>query len=378
MVTHTLAIEDSALGSDAAGASRLPARYYVDPTILDLEKERIFFRSWLLAGHVSQLSRPGSYFTVELLGERLFFVRGEDNENRGFYNVCRHRAHELVSGSGCKRMITCPYHAWSYALDGTLRHARNSDRVKGFDAAQFNLVSVRVEQFLGFLLFNLDQDATSFAALAPDLESDIRRYVPRLDDLAIGSQENTSTDTTLRCNWKVALDNGLECYHCATAHPGFVDLVDLDTYQITCHHSHTTHVMRSTKSRNFAYDYDPVDAVRHAVFWHVWPNLDFGVMPGSPNFGVFSIDPVSVDRTRTRAVSLRLPTPLSEFDRARVRYETQVLGPEDVGLCESVQRGIASRGFTRGHFMVGEMGDGESEIATHFFQQRIAQALSGG
>ena len=368
-------MQDETVAPDPATAWRLPARYYLDQEIFELEKERIFFRSWQLAGHVSQLSQPGSYFSVELLGERLFFIRGEDDEIRGFYNVCRHRAHGLVEGSGCKQVITCPYHAWTYALDGTLRHARNSNQVKGFDPAQFNLVPVRVELFLGFVLFNLDPDAQSFAVLAPELESDIRKYAPRLDDLVVVRSE-AATDATLRCNWKIALDNGIECYHCGPAHPAFVDLVDLDTYQITCNQMHTTHVMESTNADNAAYAYDPLDAVRHAVFLHVWPNLDFGVMPGSPNFGVFSIDPVSVNVTRTRQVSLRLPTPPTEHDRARDRYEAEVLGPEDVGLCEAVQRGIASRGYTRAQFMVGDMGDGESEIATHFFQRRIYQALN--
>ena len=375
MATHAHLMDDYGVGPDPASAWRLPARYYLDPGVLELEKERIFFRSWLLAGHISQLAEPGSYFTLDLLGERLFFVRGEDDEIRGFYNVCRHRAHALVEGRGCKHTITCPYHAWTYGLDGTLRHARNSHRVKGFDPAHYSLVSVRVERFLGFLLFNLDPDAESFVRLAPELESDIRKHVPQLDDLVAQPHTGPNDDATLRCNWKVLLDNGIECYHCGPAHPAFVDLVDMDTYRITRHDMHTTHVMESTNTHNTAYEYESVGAVRQAVFWHVWPNLDFGMIPGSPNFGVFSIDPVRVDLTRTRGVSLRIPTAPTELDRARDRYEAEVLLPEDIGLCESVQRGIASRGYTRGRFMVGDIGDGESEIATHFFQRRISQAL---
>jgi len=128
-------------------------------------------------------------------------------------------------------------------------------------------------------------------------------------------------------------------------------------------------------SRNAAYEYQPANAIRHAVFLHVGSNLDFGIMPGSPNLGGFSIDPVSVAVTRTRSVSLRLPTAPTEFDLGRDRYESEVLGPEDVALCESGQRGIASRGYGRGQFMVGDMDDGESEIATHFFQRKIFEAL---
>ena len=239
MLTHANSMDDHRVGPDPATAWRLPAQYYLDPAIFDLEKERIFSRSWLLAGHITQLPQPGSYFTLDLLGEHLFFVRDEDNEIRGFYNVCRHRAHELVKGNGCKRTITCPYHAWTYALDGTLRHARNSNRVEGFDPAQYSLVPFRVERFLGFLLFNLDPDAESFQTLSPALEADIRKYVPRLDDL-VAEPRKGSSEASVRCNWKVALDNGLECYHCAPAHPAFVDLVDLDSYRITVKPMHTT------------------------------------------------------------------------------------------------------------------------------------------
>ena len=367
-------ITELPVGSDPTTALRLPAHYYLDDTIAQLEKERIFFRAWLLAGHVSQLPETGSYFTLDILGESLLFVRGEDGEIRGFYNVCRHRAHQLVKGSGCKQAITCPYHAWTYELNGTLRHARNSDKVTGFDPRAFGLVPVHVEEFLGFLMFNLDPEANSFRALFPTLEGEIREYTPTLDELVPDPHEVRGG--TLKCNWKILLDNCIECYHCAPAHPAFVDLVDMDTYRIVLNDLHTTHVVDSTKTCNTAYDYAPGNAVRHAVFWHLWPNITFGVLPGSPNFGAFCFDPLSVDVTQPRSYSLRLAGAPTEYDRAREEYGTNVLWPEDLGLCESVQRGMASRGYRRGRFMVGEIDDGESEIATYFFQRKICEALS--
>lgn len=376
MATKASPVVDFPVGPDPFTAQRLPANYYLDEDILNLEKERIFCRSWLLAGHVSQLPRSGSYFTLEILGERLFFVRGGDDVVRGFYNVCRHRAHELVQGTGCRQAITCPYHAWTYELDGKLRFARNSEQVAGFDATQFGLVAVRVERFLDFLFFNLDPDATSFATLLPGLESELREYVPRLDDLLVDPGAARGDGDTLKCNWKILLDNCMECYHCAPAHPAFADLVALDTYRISCHDLHTTHVAVSNKTHNTAYDYDRAPAVRHAAFWHLWPNITLGVMPGSPNFGAYSIDPVALDVTRPRSYSLRLPGAPTEQDRARDEYSANVLWPEDLGLCESVQRGIASRAYTRGPFMVGDMGDRDSEIAIHFFQRRICEALA--
>ena len=366
---------ESPVGLNPQSALRLPARYYLDEQFLEMEKERIFSRSWLLAGHVSQLPETGSYFTLDLLGEHLMFVRDDDGLVRGFYNVCRHRAHQLVQGSGCKNAITCPYHAWTYELDGRLRHARNSDKVRGFQPELFSLVPIKVEEFLGWLFFNLDPKAKSFTSQFPALEAEIRAFTPRMDDLVAHSGE--PSETTLRCNWKILLDNCIECYHCAPAHRAFVDLVDLDTYRITCHEFHTTHVVNSVKSQNAAYTYDPNDAVRHAVFWHLWPNITLGVMPGSANFGAFSIDPVSLDITRPRSYSLRLPDGPTALDRARDEYGANVLWPEDRDLCESVQKGIKSRAYMPGPFMVGAFGDGESEIATHFFQRKICEALAG-
>ena len=364
------------VGPDPATASRLPARFYLDGSILALEKEKIFSHSWLLGGHTSELAEPGCYVVADILGEQLILIRGDDGEIRGFHNVCRHRGHELLKGSGCTQRITCPYHAWSYNLEGALIHARNSERVASFRPEDHALKPVRVEVFLGLVMFNLDADAPSFRAQFPSLEDEVRRYVPRFNEL-VPKTSAARDATTLECNWKVLLDNCIECYHCTPAHPAFVDLVDLETYQINCHELHTTHIVESVNTENAAYAYDPNDAVRHAVFWHLWPNLTLGVMPGSPNFGAFAFDPIAPTRTRTRGFSLRVPGPKSASELARDRYSAEVLWPEDLSLCESVQRGIASSAFSPGQFLVGDIPDGESEIGSHFFQHRIAVALAG-
>ena len=369
-------VKNPVVGPDPTTTSRLPARFYLDGSILALEKERIFKRAWLLGGHISEVAEPGCYVVGDILGEQVILIRGDDGEIRGFHNVCRHRGHELLKGSGCTRRITCPYHAWAYDLDGTLVHAKNTEKVATFRPEAHALKPVRVEQFLGLLLFNLDADAPSFQDQFPALEDEVHRYVPRLDELVPESSAARDA-TTLECNWKVLLDNCLECYHCTPAHPAFVDLVDLETYQIVCHDAHTTHIVQSVKTDNAAYPYDANDEVRHAVFWHLWPNWTLGVFPGSPNFGAFAFDPITPTRTRTQGISMRIPGPKSESDLARARYSSEVLWPEDLSLCEAVQRGIATSAFEPGQFLVGDIADGESEIATHFFQHRIAVALAG-
>ena len=129
----------------------LPATYYTDPAIYQLEMERIFHRSWNFAGYTAELRKPGDYLTCRVGEESIIVVRGQDQKLRAFYNVCRHRGHWLLEGAGNIGAITCPYHAWSYETNGELRFARASEQVPGFDKKHFCLKQVRVEVFCGFV-----------------------------------------------------------------------------------------------------------------------------------------------------------------------------------------------------------------------------------
>ena len=156
----------------------LDPHYYTDSGVFERERQRIFQRSWQLIAHQSQLPNPGDYLTFSLGDDHLFALRGADNQIRVFFNVCQHRAHELLNGQGNTRLIACPYHAWTYELDGRLRKARNSDRVAGFDASSICLTEARCELFCGFIFVNLDSDAPSMEALFPGVQAEIRSFVP--------------------------------------------------------------------------------------------------------------------------------------------------------------------------------------------------------
>ncbi|MBT4908230.1 MAG: Rieske (2Fe-2S) protein, partial [Rhodospirillaceae bacterium] len=164
----------------------LPSPWYFKPEVFEKEKEEIFFKSWRVVCHASELANPGDYATVDIHGQGVFALRGRDGNLRAFYNVCQHRAHELLQGSGnVKAVITCPYHAWAYGSDGALRTARNCENVKGFDKADFGLKSVRIEELCGLIFFNLDDDAVPLAQQAPGLEADIRAQIPYWDELEL-------------------------------------------------------------------------------------------------------------------------------------------------------------------------------------------------
>ncbi|MEE3287368.1 MAG: aromatic ring-hydroxylating dioxygenase subunit alpha [Pseudomonadota bacterium] len=136
---------------------------------------------------------------------------------RAFYNVCRHRAHRLLEGSGNTTNVVCPYHAWSYALTGELRHAQHSEKVPGFDKSEFCLRPVQVDTLCEFVFFNLDPEADSLDSLAPGLAQDIRKRIPDLDGFKPVDTMSFGSGT-IGANWKVVTDNYLECYHCT---PGF-------------------------------------------------------------------------------------------------------------------------------------------------------------
>ena len=146
---------------DIDDAWTLPKSFYTSKAVFEKEKEEIFAKSWVCVGHISEVSKPNEYFTRKVIGENIIVIRGKDDVLRAFYNVCPHRGHELLTGSGkSKNVITCPYHAWTFKLDGSLALARNCENVENFDKEDFSLVSLKVEEYAGFIFINMDENAT--------------------------------------------------------------------------------------------------------------------------------------------------------------------------------------------------------------------------
>ena len=189
----------------------LCADFYASEQVYRTDLEKIFFRSWIYAGHVSQLPESGCYFLVEFDRESVIVVRGGDGEIRGFANVCRHRGSRICQqAQGKVRAFVCPYHAWTYELDGSLRSKRAMHA--DFDQAGYGLKPVRVGIFHGLVFVNLDPNAPELnASLAPiDASFDIYD----LEHTKVACQETYSVDA----NWKLTIENFMECYHCAPAH----------------------------------------------------------------------------------------------------------------------------------------------------------------
>ncbi len=362
------------LTEDATRSYTLPANYYTDPEVFELEKERIFFRTWQYVGHKSQVAQPGDYMTTTIVDQGVFVIRGRDGELRAFYNVCQHRAHELLQGKGkIKAVITCPYHAWAYAPDGSLKAARNCEAVQGFDKKDFGLKPVRVEEFCNLIFVNLDDDAVALTEQAPNLEASIRDFVPNFDDLAFGGTSSFG-DSVMEAGWKVIVDNYVECYHCGPAHPAFVDMIDMACYEHTIDGISAFQLGPQTKPENSAYSFDPDDPIQRAAFWYLWPNTTINIVPGSVNLNVTCIVP----RTATTAsfVNDRFALADEPESEARNDYLFNLLGREDQLICESVQRGLQSQAYDQGRFIADDEMGGEAEHVVHFFHHMVKEALS--
>ena len=364
--------DDHKFTADAKASFTLPARFYTGEEFYELEKEIIFYKTWHYAGHVSQLAEPRSYLTTSIHEQNIFLARGTDNRIRAFYNVCAHRGHELLQGSGKKTVITCPYHAWSYDFEGNLLAARNSENVNGFNKCDFSLKEVRLEEFCGMLMINLDKDAKPFKEQFAGLEEEIKSYIPGVNTLSFAQRDTYK----VKSNWKVLIDNFLECYHCAPAHHDFVDLVDMNSYRTITHKKYSSQCAaapRSTSSKAFSFEPGEVD-FGYAGFF-VWPNFTIWIYPGEPNLSVLQMNPSSSDTTTEYQDWFTPGGELSAQLEEAIKYQIEVLQPEDISLCESVQRGLHSRGYNQGRFIVDEGLTELSEHAVHHFQSMVANAL---
>lgn len=361
--------------TDAGQSYTLPSDLYWAPEAYAREQDRIFAKSWNFACHRSQVAEAGQYIRLDIAGEDIVVVRDKAGALHAFYNVCLHRAHTLVQDdAGTTPFITCPYHAWTYQLDGVLRSARNSENVAGFDKKDFTLKEVRVEDFGGLVFVNLDAQAVPLAEQAPDLLKSLQEWCPDLPKLKFS--QRVAWD--IKANWKTAIENFSECYHCAPAHPAFVDFVDMDTYSVTPHGVWNVHISRTGAPENSPYDYSNADGRPPeyiAVF--LWPNTTIWIMPGSGNISLLYMLPTGPETCREHMDYYFMdPTP-TEAEAASMEYLRDVLQPEDIGLCEKVQKGLKSRGYRAGRFVVDQRRSGISEHGVHHFQSLWHKAMDG-
>jgi carnitine monooxygenase subunit len=356
---------------NVANSQTLPGWLYTDPNVYERERDAIHFRSWHYAGTTQELANPGDYLTASILDQTVLVVRSKDGELRGFYNVCQHRAHELLKGRGHVPIIVCPYHAWSYRLDGQFAGARGTSELPNFQSTSYSLRPVRVEVFAKkFVFYNLDARATPLGDLAGDLAAELAGEVPDFERLQVAPG---IARAEMQANWKVVVDNYLECYHCRVAHPALSSLMDLSSFRVEVRDYWMSHKAGLGRPDNAAYPVRADAANTRTLWWWLWPTTTFNVLPGSSEVSVFSFLPKGVGSSIQWGQRFALPG--DPVDEARERYRNGPLTDEDVALVESVQRGLHSRGYDAGRFIDDGRGFEISERATHHFHRMVARAL---
>ena len=354
-------------------SSPLPSRYYTDPALFEVDKREIFYRSWQCVGHVSELPEIGDYLTFAVADESIAVVRGTDRVLRAFYNVCRHRGHPVVEGRGNCSQLVCAYHAWTYRLDGRLCAAPATRGDARFDPADIGLQEVCLEEFCGLILVNLDETQPPAAELYAAVREEIESFVPDPADFRLVCE----TSIEHHCNWKLSVENYNECYHCPTVHKASLTrgVLDLAGYRVDPRGYAISHLGKAQTRNRKQYDYDPLHGARGDEYgaWFLWPSVALTCYPG----GYMSIRQWLAVGPRRTVYLYRWFSDgeIADADvEALMRTHRDTTGAEDAVVVAKVQRGMESRAFSPGPFVLGD-GGALSEVGVRHFQSLYRRAL---
>jgi len=349
-----------------AEASTIPAPWYVDSRIAQLETSAVFSKTWQLVGRVEQVGGPGQFVTTNVAGEPIVVVRGNDGVLRGFYNVCRHHAAAVVAEPcGQASILHCPYHGWNYGLDGSLKGMPEFDGVKNFDRQRNGLVPVRAETWEKFVFVNLDPQATP-------LEDFLGGLVKRVAPLGVSKLHYFESRVyEIHCNWKVFVDNFLDGgYHVPHLHKGLNSVLDYKEYTIENEDRYCLQSSPMVASNEDAATGATRKGDRAWYFWQ-YPNLMINCYEGYMDTNL--VLPVDVDHCRV--IFDFYFADVSEAHRAYNQQSVAVgagVQEEDLGICEAVQRGLKSRAYGAGRLSV------RREAGEHLFHRLLAGDLKAG
>ena len=359
-------------------ARGLPNEHYVDQSVFDEEKQAVLFDNWVGIGIKADVPNEGDVFPVEFAGMPLLVVRENLNTVKVYQNTCRHRGMILIQEPGNVRgTIRCPYHSWCYGLDGELRstpHAggpgHNLD--PSIDRETLGLIEIDSYIYREVIFVNISGKAPNFTKYAEKL---IERWAEHDQPLFHGGIES-AFPFDVACNWKILIDNFLECYHCAPAHKDFVDLVDMDSYRTITHKRYSSQCASAPRTTNSnAYSFNPGEVDFGYAGFFVWPNFTIWIYPGEANLSVLQMNPKSEQRTIEFQDWFTLGGVLTPQLAEAAAYQKDVLQPEDIAICESVQRGLKSKAYNQGRFIVDNGKTELSEHAVHHFQRMVFEAL---
>jgi phenylpropionate dioxygenase-like ring-hydroxylating dioxygenase large terminal subunit len=354
----------------------LPGWIYRDADFLEAEKERVFATSWQIVCHLNDIPNPGDYHTLDFLGEPLVAVRGSDGSVRAFFNVCRHRAARLVDGASgsCPGRIVCPYHAWTYGLDGRLTAVPRRAEFADFSQAQYGLKSVETEIYRGFIFVRLKPGLPSVAEMLAPYDHELGAY--RLEEL---KPLGRVTLRVRKVNWKNVTDNYSDAMHIVVAHPGLTRLFG-QSYGVEAQPwvdkmwGHLRDVPSAQLSERLYQavlpksSHLPEERQRLWTYFKLWPNVAFDIYPDQIDF--MQMIPISPTETLIREIAYAHPDQRREMRAARYlnwRINRRV-SLEDKALIERVQAGMGSRSFSPGPL-------GTGEVALRSFARRMRELI---
>jgi choline monooxygenase len=349
-------------------ASTIPGSWYVDQILYDLELKTVFSNTWQLAARVDQVQRPGQYVTTDIGGEPIVVVRGSDGVLRAFYNVCRHHAAAvLTEAEGKAAQLRCPYHGWTYSLEGELKGTPDFSGVCDFDRGSNGLVKVQVGEWENWVFVKLGESSANSLDefLTTNLTAQIKEI--NLRELHWFERRHYSFD----CNWKVFVDNYLDGgYHVPYLHKGLDSVLDYSNYMIENGERHCLQwsplVSEGAEAQTGA-----VRQGDRALYYWIYPNFMINWYDGVMDTNL--VIPRGVDQTEV-IFDFYFPDVVSPEARERNAASVAVgqrIQDEDVAICKSVQRGLNSRAYTAGRLSV------RREAGEHLFHRLLHADLAG-
>jgi choline monooxygenase len=347
-------------------ASTIPSPWYFDESIAELENSSVFGKTWQVVGRTDQVIGPGQFLTAGIAGEPIVVVRDEDSQLRGFYNVCRHHAAAVVTEpQGCAKQFRCPYHGWTYGIDGALKGMVEFDGVCNFDRGANGLVPVRVDTWENFVFVNLDPNAgplLEFLGSIPPIVAPLEMSKKlRFFDRRV---------YTLQCNWKVYVDNYLDGgYHVPHAHKGLSSVIEYTKYTIE---NFERACLQSSPLSSDSSSEAGVASTRQGRAFYLWvyPNFMLNAYEGVMDTNL--VVPLAVDKCAVifDYYFADISATAEERNRESIAVSEKVQD-EDVGICDAVQRGLGSRTYLAGRLSV------RREAGEHLFHRLLHADLTG-
>jgi choline monooxygenase len=355
-------IPEKILNPSIERAYTLPSSFYIDPKFVEEEKRNIFWRTWQIVGRHEQVAKPGDYFTINLCGEPLLIVRDTENNLRGYYNVCRHRAGPPAEGCGSRKVFRCGYHGWTYGLDGRLLNAPEMDGTEEFCFEDFRLRTINVDEWEGQIFVNLDDRAEALRDALRELPEQAAKF--KFGEMKLAGRR----DYHMQCNWKVYIDNYLEGYHLPSVHPSLNRELDYNAYVSTLfeRHSLQTSPIRGPENESTVdRKYKQASGDMAAEYFWIFPNWMLNCYPDNVSLNI--VLPTGPE-TCVAIFEWYFPSERVASAEETMKFSDEIQA-EDGHICEVVHQNLKSQSYDRGRYSV------KQEKCLHHFHKLYIEKM---